>query len=306
MILVIAPPRIQDTIAQFLDQATESLDREVIIEAKILEVTLTDDFEMGVLWSYLPPDLKDFGDIQGTLSGENITPGAVLAQPLTIPGTPSFQAGIANPRLTATLNFLSEKGKVRLLAAPRISALNNQLVAIRIEREEVFFSPEVNPIIVTQGITVEQPADFVPTIIPVGIQLDVIPQIDEFGMIRMDIHPRISEIVRTVTSPGGDVQPVINVRELNTVTRVRDGQTIVIAGLIQDKEVSMHTGIPGLSEVPILGALFRRKDVQKEKTEIIVLITPTIQGGEDFALVVKEPDLEVFEREFPPELGNLE
>ena len=119
-----------------------------------------------------------------------------------------------------------------MLSTPRISTLNNQKAVVRVVTEEVFFVANVEPAIVTSGVVTEPIVEYPPQIIPVGIVLDVTPQVGQDGLVTLNVHPTISDIVRIETSPNDDTQPVLAVRELDTVGRVRDGETLVIAGLV--------------------------------------------------------------------------
>jgi type II secretory pathway component GspD/PulD (secretin) len=122
--------------------------------------------------------------------------------------------------------------------------------------------------------------------IDIGIILDVTPQIAEDGTIIMNIHPSITDQTGSVTAPDGkSTFPLLSVRETDTTVRVRDGQTIIIAGLMQEKTLENYTGFPVLDSLPLLGGLFRYKTGTKTKSELVIMITPTLQVGkkvEDF------------------------
>jgi type II secretory pathway component GspD/PulD (secretin) len=178
------------------------------------------------------------------------------------------------------MQAISEQGEVRVLSSPTISTLNNQKAIIRVGNQDVFF---ITGAVATQT-TVTQTIQ--PMTIDVGIILDVTPQIAEDGTILMNIHPSITEKTGEKMTPDGKTTfPLLSVRETDTTVRVKDGQTIIIAGLMQEKNEETHIGVPVLQSVPLLGGLFRYKTETKKNSELVIMITPTLQVGkkvEDF------------------------
>ncbi|HYA11358.1 MAG TPA: type II and III secretion system protein, partial [Thermodesulfovibrionales bacterium] len=113
------------------------------------------------------------------------------------------------------------------------------------------------------------------------IILDVTPQISEDGSIIMNIHPSVTDKLGDKLSPDGkSTFPLLSVRETDTTVKVRNGQTIIIAGLMQEKTEETYTGVPGLKSIPLLGSLFRYKSETKRNSELVIMITPTLQIGE--------------------------
>ena len=178
------------------------------------------------------------------------------------------------------MQAIALQGDVKILSSPTISTLNNQKAVIRVGNQNVFF---ITGAVATQT-TVTQ---FIqPMTIDIGIVLDVTPQIAEDGTIIMNIHPSITDQTGSVTAPDGkSTFPLLSVRETDTTLRVRDGQTIIIAGLMQEKTLENYTGFPVLDSIPLLGGLFRYKTGTKTNSELVIMITPTLQVGkkvEDF------------------------
>jgi MSHA biogenesis protein MshL len=172
------------------------------------------------------------------------------------------------------MQAISEQGEVKVLSSPTISTLNNQKAIIRVGNQDVFF---VTGAIATQT-TVTQVTQ--PVTIDIGIILDVTPQIAEDGTIIMNIHPSITEKTGERPTPDGKTNfPLLSVRETDTTVRVRDSQTIIIAGLMQEKNEDSYIGVPGLKSIPLLGGLFRYKSEAKRNSELVIMITPTIQVG---------------------------
>jgi type II secretory pathway component GspD/PulD (secretin) len=182
--------------------------------------------------------------------------------------------------LSDIVQAISEQGDVKILSNPTISTLNNQKAIIRVGDQDVFF---ITGAVATQN-TVTQIIQ--PMTIDIGIILDVTPQIAEDGTIIMNIHPSITEKTGEKVTPDGKTTfPLLSVRETDTTVRVRDNQTIIIAGLMTEKKQDTSTGVPLLKSIPGLGYLFRYKTENKKNSELVIMITPTLQVGkkvEDF------------------------
>ena len=263
-------------IAEFLERIEGSVQRQVMIQAKIVEVALSDQYKMGLNWSAI----GRLGSLSGALSG-----GINIAQYLGT-GTGVFQFGVSSQDFTALLDAMAQQGQINILSSPKISTLNNQKAVIKVGRDEVFFEPiykqDVNPSTGlptgTQSLT-----SVLPKTVTVGIVLDVTPQISPDGYITMNIHPSITELVRVQEfRVKGDLYataPVIDIRETDTVVRAKDGQTIIIAGMMQDKKKESKTKVPFLGDIPFLGNLFSKTEEEKQKTELVILLTPTILVG---------------------------
>jgi type II secretory pathway component GspD/PulD (secretin) len=182
--------------------------------------------------------------------------------------------------LSDIVQAISEQGDVKILSNPTISTLNNQKAIIRVGDQDVFF---ITGAIATQN-TVTQTIQ--PMTIDIGIILDVTPQIAEDGTIIMNIHPSITEKTGEKATPDGKTTfPLLSVRETDTTVRVKESQTIIIAGLMAEKKEEASIGVPLLKSIPLLGHLFRYKTENKKNSELVIMITPTLQVGkrvEDF------------------------
>jgi len=290
-------------VASFLETIEGSSQRQVTIQAKIMEVILSDEFRAGINWKIiqgLPRSINlawgltdqagtsgfpggAGGYITGTGTGIGIgsiaTPGVFKVNPYG--GIFALGAGGAEVILSDIIQAISEQGDVKILSSPTISTLNNQKAIIRVGNQDVFF---ITGAVSTQT-TVTQTIQ--PVTIDVGIILDVTPQIAEDGTIIMNIHPSITEKTGEKATPDGKTTfPLLSVRETDTTVRVRDNQTIIIAGLMQEKNEETSIGIPGLKSIPLLGGLFRHKAQKKRNSELVIMITPTVQVGkkvEDFS-----------------------
>jgi len=279
-------------VASFLETIEGSSQRQVTIQAKIMEVILSDEYRAGINWKViqgLPRSLNlawgltsnagttgfpggASGYISETGAGAIATPGTFRINPFG--GVFSLGAAGVEVALSDIVEAISEQGEVKVLSSPTISTLNNQKAIIRVGNQDVFF---ITGAVATQN-TVTQTIQ--PMTIDVGIILDVTPQISPDGTIIMTIHPSITEKTgERVTPDGKTTFPLLSVRETDTTVKVRDNETIIIAGLMQEKKEQTVIGVPGLKSIPLLGGLFRYKAEKKSNTELVIMITPTLQVG---------------------------
>jgi MSHA type pilus biogenesis protein MshL len=267
VILVTDTEKKLEEVAEFIQALKASIQRQVMIQAKIVEVVLSDDFKMGINWSYVA-DFPELTKLTGALGGV-----ATLNQGL-IPAAESgvFQLGITDEKISALLDAMAKQGNLNILSSPQIVTLNNQAAMIKVTQETVYFeiTTEVDVDTDTTTQTIESRT------IDVGIVLDVTPQISADGVITLNIHPSISEIVGEAVSKEGDTRPIIDRRETNAVVKVQDGQTIIMAGLMKEKKKEELKMVPCLGEIPLLGMLFRYTTQNKEKVELVIMLTPII------------------------------
>ncbi|MGD0917380.1 MAG: secretin N-terminal domain-containing protein, partial [Thermodesulfobacteriota bacterium] len=292
-------------IASYLETVEGSSQRQVTIQAKIFEVILTDSHKEGINWNVIESlprslnlswgmtDSKGTTGFPGGTTGINSGTGTgtgTTGTTITTPGVLKIKpfGGIfaigaigTDVALADIMQAISDQGDVKILSSPTISTLNNQKAIIRVGNQDVFF---ITGAVATQT-TVTQ---FIqPMTIDIGIILDVTPQIAEDGTIIMNIHPSITEKTGEKIAPDGkSTFPLMSVRETDTTVKVRDGQTIIIAGLMQEKKNESFIGIPVLDSLPYVGGLFRYKTETKSNSELVIMITPTLQVGkkvEDFA-----------------------
>ncbi|MFQ5827590.1 MAG: secretin N-terminal domain-containing protein, partial [Candidatus Methylomirabilia bacterium] len=270
-------PRNLRRVAQYLELVEGSAQRQVMIQAQVIEVALSKDFSAGIDWSLVARQSLRLGPL-GVVTGA-LTGGSLIAQTLAPAAADLFQVGVSSQLGSQTvqvlLKALSAQGKVAILSSPKISTLNNQKAVMKVAVDDVFFTVtrERDP---TTGVVTET---VTPQTVTEGIVLDVTPQIGEDDTIIMNIRPSISERVGQATSPSGDVVPIVAVRAADTVVRVKDGQTVVIGGLMQNRSSRNVTGVPLLQDVPVLGGLFRQRQDDDRKTELVILLTPTLLIG---------------------------
>ena len=289
-------PAVLNKVASLLEGIEGTSQRQVTIQAKIMEVILSEESKAGINWKViqgLPRSINlawgltdqagttGFpGGSAGFISGGGLggtagaipAPGTFKINPLG--GIFSIGPGGAEIPLADIMQAISQQGKIKVLSSPTISTLNNQKAIIRVGNQDVYF---ITGAVSTQT-TVTQTVQ--PVTIDIGIILDVTPQIAEDGTIIMNIHPSITDKTGEKAAPDGkSTFPLLSVRETDTTVRVRDNQTIIIAGLMQEKTQNTYVGIPGLKSIPLLGALFRYREETKTNVELVIMITPTLQVG---------------------------
>ncbi|MBL4664653.1 MAG: secretin N-terminal domain-containing protein [Nitrospinaceae bacterium] len=263
LIIVKDFPDVLLQVAEFIEAVEGSVQRQVFIQAKIIEVVLNDDFRLGINWNLVSPF---------TIAR---TAGSVVAN-TTITGAAGFVYGPSATAFSAVLDALSEQGQVSVLSSPKIATLNNQRAVIKVGTEDVFFIPEITPATTTSAAVTQ----FIPSTITIGIVLDVVPQINPNGEIMMSINTSITERAGERISPDGiNVVPILDVRESNNVVLAQHGQTIVIGGLMKTKKEVDDNSVPLFGSLPLVGRFFHWEQENIEKTELVIMLTPEIMAG---------------------------
>jgi len=285
------------SVANFLDKAELSLRRQVILEAKILEVQLNDGFQAGVNWSAL----TEAGDGKNIIFGSGLSNSARTINPSTgvttlgntVLGTPTaidiasnsvggvFSAALNLKDFNALIDLLATQGTVQVLSSPRISTVNNQKAVIKVGTDE-FFVTEISSQTTTTTSSTTPTLDVELTPFFSGIALDVTPQISESGEVVLHIHPTVSEVkdqTKTVVGPNGDlVLPLAlsSIRETDSIVRARNGQVVVIGGLMKNNSIDENAKTPLLGDIPLFGSAFRQKRQSSVKSELIILLKPIV------------------------------
>lgn len=282
LISVFAPERLQKKVANYVDELKKSVTSQVLIEAKVLEVSLNDRFSAGIDWSKI--DIKTFGG-RGALGFGPSAAGSGLIRGIIDPsGIQQYNSGISyektSDNFSAAVEALSRFGTVQALASPRLTVLNNQSAALNVAENIVYFEVKTER---TPSTTVGVPdtIDTTSTIksVPEGVLINVQPAIDnDLQRISMAIRPTITTITSRVEDPAnaGNFVPQVNVQEFDSIIQVNNGQAVVLGGLIQDKVTSTRNGVPVLSEVPFIGGAFRNQKDEIQKTELVVFLKATI------------------------------
>ena len=269
MILVRAFPSELTQVEAFIEASQEALQRQVILEAKILEVELKEGFQSGINLSALyQSDNREvsysFGQLGSQIDG--------IGEPL------SFDMQFSD--FSGVINLLETQGNVQVVSSPRIVTLNNQKAIFKVGQEAYFLT---NASTTSFGAGIEQTTNQNSSLEPFfsGIALDVTPQISEVGDIILHIHPILSEVKEDLKIINGQEFPLANsaTRESDTIARVRNGEVIVISGLMQTRATGDKAGAPGLSEVPLLGSALEQKQRETVKTELVILLRALVDEG---------------------------
>lgn len=281
-VTVLGTAKQQALVQQYLDRVMQSAQRQVLIEATIVEVTLKDQYRAGIDWSKALEGTT--GWTINTLSGGS----NALANTLT----PFIQATYTNAGsngFTAAIDLLESFGKAKVLSSPKLMALNNQTALLKVVDNLVYFNVKADTT-ATANVGTTTTFTTTPQTVPVGIVMTMTPQINENGMVSLTVRPTISRNVGFVRDPNPSIPvaipnqvPVIQVREMESLLQVRSGQTVILGGLIQDDSNNARDGIPGLSRPEGIGAVFGQHEQINSQTELVIFLRP---------IVVANPSLE--------------
>ncbi|HLA37637.1 MAG TPA: secretin and TonB N-terminal domain-containing protein [Candidatus Brocadiales bacterium] len=287
IVLVNAFPEVMAKVAELLEAVEGTIQRQVLIQAKIVEVSLNDEFRYGINYDML------FGGVYKT--GNRRPPAVAIGQSMdsnrkllpeiardikTVAGF--FQFTFRSGDIEPIVEALSVQGDVNVISSPKISTLNNQTAIINVGTQQPYFNETITFITSTTGVITPQ-ASVDTKNAAIGVVLNVTPQISQDGFITMNIRPSVTDLVRMETFTGTQTTataPLLKVRETDTVVRVKDGETIAIGGLMQDKKELNENQVPVLGKIPGLGFLFKEVDNKKTKIDMVIFLTPTILVGE--------------------------
>jgi MSHA biogenesis protein MshL len=311
VVLVRAMPAELRSVENYLRETQISVERQVMLEAKIIEVTLSDSYQSGVNWAILNKHIAagqvasqtQIGTAPNALVSRGLTgqPGSSLGTPVTGGGTSIAEAALlaANPSaglfglavrvrdFAALLQFLQTQGNVQVLSSPRIATLNNQKAVLKVGTDQFFvtnITSTSTTTATTAGAVAATPIPSV-TVQPFfsGIVLDVTPQIDDNNQVILHIHPSVSQVstdnkVITLGTAGELNLPLArsDVSESDTIVRVTDGNLVALGGLMKLSLSDNRGGLPGAPETGVGGALLRNTDRQVVKKELVILLKPTI------------------------------
>lgn len=273
LLVVRASSADQQNVETFLEQAERNLQRQVILEAKILEVRLSDGFQAGINWTQLGSKLDL--DLAGeALSGASGVGGV-------------FSALYTSGDFSALLQLLETQGQVRVLSSPRISTLNNQKAVIKVGTDE-YFVTDVSSTNTTTLAGVSEPTQDV-TLTPFfsGISLDVTPQINQREEVTLHVRPTVSRVEdqNKVITLGEDRElnlplALSTTRQSDSIVRARSGQVVVIGGLLEDANSNTDANVPWLSKLPFLGWFFQQQRKDLVRSELVILLRPQVVGAD--------------------------
>lgn len=274
LITVRATARQHEKIREFLDQVMASARRQVMIEATIVEVRLSENYRQGINWSALiRAEGNNFRIVQGSSGLPTAANVAGMLGIFTNPGVGT---------IAAQVNLLETFGNVRVLSSPKLSVLNNQTAILKVVDNLVYFTIKADTTS-NQSSTVTTYTT-TPNTIPIGFTMSVTPQISASDSVLFNLKPAISRVVGYVNDPNPDLArvnvvsriPQIQTREMESILKIDNRQIAVMGGLMQDEINNLTDAIPGVSAIPLAGNLFRHRNDNSQKTELVIFLRPTV------------------------------
>lgn len=279
-------------VRAFLQQTETHLQRQVILEAKIIEVTLNDDYQQGINWQNA---LANIDSTNLTLSNTRGSFGNKISG--SIGGLTSI--AFENADFEGVISLLSTQGDAQVLSSPRVTAVNNQKAVIKVGQDEYFVTDvSSNTTTANNGVQNTTPSITLQPFFS-GIALDVTPQIDANGQVILHVHPSVTETaeqVKTIRLSNEDVVLPLaqsNIRESDTIIKASNGEIVVIGGLMQTVISDQESGVPGLRSLPLLGNLFKSTSKSEKKKELVILLKPTVTGAEVWQQQIQQSSLQM-------------
>jgi MSHA biogenesis protein MshL len=278
LVTIRAYPNELRQVRTFLSSAESHLQRQVILEAKILEVTLSDGYQQGIQWENVLGHVGNTNINFGTSAGPGLSDKITSA----IGGVTSIS--IKGSDFATMINLLDTQGDVDVLSSPRVTASNNQKAVIKVGTDEYFVTDVSSTTVAgTTPVTTPQ-VELTPFFS--GIALDVTPQIDKDGNVLLHVHPSVIDVkeqTKEIKVSSDSLELPLaqsEIRESDTVIRASSGDVVVIGGLMKSENIEVVSQVPLLGDIPFMGELFKNRSKQKKKTELIILLKPTVVGGD--------------------------
>lgn len=279
-ILVTATRRNLESVETYLNLVKAALNRQVLVEARIIEVQLDDSLKFGINWDFLN-NIKWFNTAGSAYGGF----GAAATALSKANETGALRLGYAGGNVSALMTALKTQGEVKTLSNPRIHVMNGQMALLTVGRNTNFISRVTST--TTTGTTPVTTFTVETANVLSGMMIGIAPNISSTGEISMHITPIISDLVKLDPKDvgSGDNRTTINVptvdlRELSTMVKARNGEMIIIGGLISNKNSMQDEKVPFLGDIPWLGTLFSRKDYSDKRSELVVVLQPYLIGND--------------------------
>tara|TARA_R110001583_G_scaffold36_3_gene287 strand:+ start:4395 stop:6083 length:1689 start_codon:yes stop_codon:yes gene_type:complete len=262
-------------VKKFISDTETHLHRQVIIEAKIMEVTLNDDYQQGVHWN----------EVLGHLSDTNFTfssSGNISGNPISSSIGGATSLSFSGPDFSGVIDLLQTQGNVQVLSSPRITATNNQKAVIKVGEDEYFVTDVSSTTTTGTSTTTTPEVELTPFFS--GIALDVTPQIDQDGTVILHVHPSVTltdEQNKTIQLGGDElILPLAQsrVRESDTIIRAKSGEIVIIGGLIETYTIDQESKTPLFGDIPLFGGLFKSVSKTTQKRELVILLKPVVIG----------------------------
>jgi general secretion pathway protein D len=278
IITVRASGKQHEKIQEFIDRVMANAQRQVLIEATVVEVQLSDEYQQGIDWSGSKLGSKGFTLAQKGSAG---LPAANTVSMIAL--------GYLNPlskigSLSANISLLESFGKVKVLSSPKLSVMNNQTAMLRVVDNLVYFTIKADTT-TTQG-AISTVYTTTANTVPVGFTMSVTPQINDGDTVLLNLRPSISHLLGYVNDPNPSLAlatppivsriPQTQTREMESVLKIENNQTAVMGGLMQDSINNLSDEVPILGRIPLLGSLFQQRNDKTEKTELVIFLRPVV------------------------------
>jgi len=259
-------------VADYLKKLKESISTQVIIEAKIIEVTLNNAYKTGINWGQLGKHFQAKAPLAFTLPHQG---------PMDL-----FTFSLKQENFSAVLNLVKQFGTVRTLSNPRLTVMNNQPAILKVATNEVFFHLEFERLLQAEGKPDIETISSDPMTVPIGLVLVVQPAVNlKTGDITMTLRPTISRVQKEVEDPAVSIKsqqqvkstvPVVQVRELDSVLTIKSGQVVILGGLMEERASNSTAAIPLIDALPLFGELAKGKEDERQVTELVIFLTAHI------------------------------
>ena len=273
VISVRATSRQHEKVQEFIDRVMNSARRQVLIEATIVEVELSDGYQQGIEWSRLRSDGSGFSISKPTL-GTNVSSAVT-------PFVFKF-ADNRNPlNLLSAVNLLQSFGNLKVLSSPKLSVLNNQTATLKVSEEFVYFNVKADVTAATLTAPKSIATTTTPQSVSIGFFMSVTPQISEGNTVTLNVRPSISSISDLKQDPHPDLTipnwvPQIRTREIESMLRIESGDIAVLGGLMEDRIDNKSGRVPGLGSIPLFGELLNSRANATKKSELVIFLRPTV------------------------------
>lgn len=315
VIVVHASPTELRDVDDYLRKTEQAVAKQVVLEAKIVEVELNDTYQAGINWAAIfskgnshyafGVTAPQTGFIDDPLKQLPVAGSIAPGHPLTaLPATAlggAFTLAADFADFTSFIELLGLQGNTRVLSSPRVSTLNNQKAVIKAGTDEFFVTSITSNTVTGTAATTNRNIEFTPFFS--GVALDVTPQVSEENKVILHIHPSVSEVVdqtKTVTVDGQtDTIPLAlsQIRESDSIVKAMNGQVIIIGGLMRETRERSQYKMPGLGSIPGVGRLFRSERDIKKTVELVILLRPVVVDDADWAKLVEEQNQRISELE---------
>lgn len=280
-------------VREFVDRVMSGARRQVLIEATIVEVNLSDQYQQGINWTVFRRDLPllQFGPA-GSAMPSGVPVSGIIPSMAAL--TPTYTSASGLTQISAALRLLESFGNTKVLSSPKISALNNQAALLKVTEDIVYFTIATNYAPGTNGSAATFSVSSTPNTVSVGFVMSVMPQIGDDDQVTLILRPTLSRVLSYVDDPAVPIAlaqarasgatipevvsrvPQIQTRELESIIKVRSSDTAVLGGLMREDFSNSTDQMPGVGNVPTLGDLFKYKKRENAKSELVIFLKPTV------------------------------